>query len=117
MQLGPRPKFGRGGAEVHKFPHTCQILTRFTKLNLYLNFIYWVVLKIRRLHLKPGCYPVGLWLAHERKEVLDSIESAFEIEVTNEDYNLGSNILDDGVVTCDFNVHQHVVTGSSLEIN
>jgi len=69
-----------------------------------------VHVKIQRLHLKPGRYPVGLWLANMGSnvgnQVFDWIESAFEIEVINESYRLGSDIVGDGIVTCDFDVYQ-----------
>jgi len=39
-------------------------------------------------------------------QVFDWIESAFEIEVINESYRLGSDIVGDGIVTCDFDVYQ-----------
>jgi len=65
-----------------------------------------VHVKIEKLHLKPGRYPVGLWLANDVIQIFDWVESAFEIEVTNDDHRLGSEIVHDGCVTCDFTVYQ-----------
>jgi lipopolysaccharide transport system ATP-binding protein len=65
-----------------------------------------VKLKIAQLHLNPGVYIVGFWLAYltsnESHEALDYIESAFEIEVVNltsEQVGVQLNS-DDGAVTC-----------------
>jgi lipopolysaccharide transport system ATP-binding protein len=57
--------------------------------------------KIERLHLNPGVYIVGLWLAKSSGNVLDQIYSAIRIDVIDlEDNELGMRI--DGAVTCDF---------------
>jgi lipopolysaccharide transport system ATP-binding protein len=57
--------------------------------------------KIERLHLNPGVYIVGLWMAKTSGNVLDQIYSAIRIDVVDlEDNELGMRI--DGAVTCDF---------------
>jgi hypothetical protein len=69
-----------------------------------------VHIRIQQLHLKPGRYPVGLWLSNGDRQIFDWVESAFEIEVTNNDYRLGSELLQDGVVACDFDVSSSPLT-------
>lgn len=57
--------------------------------------------RINRLHLNPGVYIVGLWLAKSSGNVLDQIYSAIRIDVVDlEDRGYGARI--DGAVTCDF---------------
>jgi lipopolysaccharide transport system ATP-binding protein len=62
-----------------------------------------VRLRIEKLHLKPGIYVVGLWLAPAVGTPFDHIESAFELEVRDvSTYGPGVQPISDGVVTCDF---------------
>ena len=68
-----------------------------------------VHVKIHQLHLKPGRYPIGLWLANPT-EIFELIESAFEIEVINEDNRQTPEIPNDGVMACDFNIYQPILT-------
>ena len=59
--------------------------------------------RIDRLHLNPGVYIVGLWMAKTSGNVLDQIYSAIRIDVIDtEDQIFG--IRKDGVVTCNFDV-------------
>jgi hypothetical protein len=66
-----------------------------------------VRLKIERLYLNPGRFIVGLWLDKtgkgSRKDALDYIESAFEIEVIrSSDESLGME--EGGPVACEFQI-------------
>jgi lipopolysaccharide transport system ATP-binding protein len=63
-----------------------------------------VRLKIEAIHLKPGTYIVGLWLADPLSgSPFDYIESAFEIEIVDTGIDdLGIRPQGDGVVTCPF---------------
>ncbi|HKU62711.1 MAG TPA: polysaccharide ABC transporter ATP-binding protein [Gemmatimonadales bacterium] len=64
-----------------------------------------LALSIANLHLNPGVYTLGLWLAGPMEEVLDHIPAAFEIEVmTRESASLGARPQDDGLVTCDLEI-------------
>ena len=57
--------------------------------------------EIDRLHLNPGVYIVGLWMAKTSGNVLDQIYSAIRIDVVDlEENEFGMRI--DGAVTCDF---------------
>jgi lipopolysaccharide transport system ATP-binding protein len=57
--------------------------------------------RIDRLHLNPGVYIVGLWMAKMSGNVLDQIYSAIRLDVVDlEDNEFGMRI--DGAVTCDF---------------
>ncbi|MCJ7658518.1 MAG: ABC transporter ATP-binding protein [Anaerolineales bacterium] len=57
--------------------------------------------RINHLHLNPGVYVVGLWLAKSSGNVLDQIYSAIRIDVVDlEEREFGMRI--DGAVTCDF---------------
>jgi len=57
--------------------------------------------RIDRLHLNPGVYIVGLWMAKTSGNVLDQIYSAIRIDVVDlEENEFGMRI--DGAVTCDF---------------
>jgi lipopolysaccharide transport system ATP-binding protein len=59
-------------------------------------------LRIDGLHLKPGNYGLGLWMAHG-DEVLDRIESATIVEVVEPVVEgFGRRAACDGTVTCDF---------------
>ena len=79
------------------------LISQSVALEIGLNEVH---VKIQQLHLKPGRYPVGVWLANDVSQVFDWVESAFEIEVTNDDNRLGSEIVHDGCVTCAFTVYQ-----------
>jgi lipopolysaccharide transport system ATP-binding protein len=60
-----------------------------------------LALRIAELHLNPGVYTLGLWLAGPMERVIDHIPAAFEIEVmTRETAGLGARPQDDGLVTC-----------------
>jgi lipopolysaccharide transport system ATP-binding protein len=75
-----------------------------------------VKLKIAKLHLNPDIYQVGFWLAyltsHHSNQALDSIETAFEIEVisltTEEKIGVQLNS-DDGAVTCQIETLEVIV--------
>lgn len=60
---------------------------------------------IRAIHLNPGRYRVGLWLARTLEGLLDWVESAAEVEVFSDPkQTLGPRPRDDGVVRCEFDV-------------
>jgi lipopolysaccharide transport system ATP-binding protein len=66
-------------------------------------------LRIRTLHLMPGFYRVGLWLAdpvHAQSVsgAFDYVESAFEIEVDRPSSATGAGT--GGLVTCEFDVEE-----------
>jgi len=62
-----------------------------------------VQLRINQLHLNPGSYILGLYLADPLGLVLDHIESAFEVTVVDLETNrLGRRPVQDGSVFCDF---------------
>jgi hypothetical protein len=64
-----------------------------------------VQLRIKQLHLNPGSYIVGLYLADPTGIVIDHVESAFEISVADvETKRLGQRPVQDGSVSCDFEV-------------
>jgi hypothetical protein len=64
-----------------------------------------VVLRIPALHLNPGVYLVGLWLANPGGAVLDYAEAAFQVEViTLQGRGLGMLPDAHGVVTCELSV-------------
>jgi lipopolysaccharide transport system ATP-binding protein len=65
-------------------------------------------LKIQNLYLKPGKYTIGLWLANGVNDIFDYTDSAFEIDVIGKNNRLGSEIIHDGVVVCDFSIHQPI---------
>jgi lipopolysaccharide transport system ATP-binding protein len=59
---------------------------------------------VEKLHLKPGTYKLGLWLAGVG-EVFDHMESVVEVDVVNPIMDgLGLTSANDGVVSCNFNV-------------
>jgi ABC-type polysaccharide/polyol phosphate transport system ATPase subunit len=64
-----------------------------------------VTLRIPELHLNPGVYLVGLWLANPGGAVLDHAETAFQLEVITLQ-GRGEGMLPDahGVVTCALSV-------------
>jgi hypothetical protein len=61
-----------------------------------------VKFRINRLHLNPGTYVIGLWMANASAGyVFDHIQSSIRIEVVDiEETGFGVRI--DGAVTCDF---------------
>ncbi|HEV2733707.1 MAG TPA: ABC transporter ATP-binding protein [Longimicrobiaceae bacterium] len=63
-----------------------------------------VVVEIEALHLNPGVYPVGLWLASSATGVVfDYVESAFEVTVEGTGAGgFGSTPRSDGYVPCRF---------------
>jgi lipopolysaccharide transport system ATP-binding protein len=64
-----------------------------------------VRLRIKKLHLKPGNYLLGLYLARPLGVVLDHLQPAFEITVVDLDTNkLGRRPVYDGCVSCEFEV-------------
>jgi ABC-type multidrug transport system ATPase subunit len=66
-----------------------------------------VRLAIKALHLNPGIYTLGLWLANLPFAIYDQVNSAFEIEVVNQKMDLiDSRPLWDGSVTCSYDVKQ-----------
>lgn len=61
--------------------------------------------RIRHLHLNPGRYRLGLWLARHPHGVLDYIPAAGELEVFSDPNRpLGPRPNSDGVVCCEFEV-------------
>jgi lipopolysaccharide transport system ATP-binding protein len=64
-----------------------------------------VRLRINRLHLNPGIYVLGLWVADPPAEIYDFTESAIRIEVVRlESEGFGLRPASDGSVVCDFEV-------------
>ena len=69
-----------------------------------------IKVRIRKLHLNPGTYFVGFWLADpisasQSGEEYDHIPSAFELEVVeNSAAGLGVRPNSDGLVSCSFDV-------------
>lgn len=62
-----------------------------------------VRLCIEALHLSPGTYPLGLWLADGGGTVLDFSEAALDLEVVDlERESLGARPVTDGAVPCRF---------------
>jgi homopolymeric O-antigen transport system ATP-binding protein len=61
------------------------------------------VLRIPQLHLNPGVYVLGLWVAGAVETIFDYVPAAFELEVVAQqrDHGLGRAPRYDGVVTCD----------------
>ena len=62
-----------------------------------------LVLRIPELHLNPGVYVLGLWLAGPLEAVFDHLPAAFEVEVVTQQRGgvLGRAPSYPGVVTCD----------------
>ncbi len=66
-----------------------------------------ITINIKNIYLKPGRYPVGLWMSeYNSAEVYEWIESAIEICLTDDNYRLGSNVGGDAPVICEFNITQ-----------
>jgi ABC-type polysaccharide/polyol phosphate transport system ATPase subunit len=64
-----------------------------------------VRLRINQLHLNPGIYVLGLWVADPPAEIYDFTESAIRIEVVRlETEGFGLRPTSDGSVVCDFEV-------------
>jgi lipopolysaccharide transport system ATP-binding protein len=64
-----------------------------------------VRIRINQLHLNPGIYVLGLWVADPPAEIYDFAESAIRIEVVRlETEGLGLRPTSDGSVVCDFEV-------------
>jgi lipopolysaccharide transport system ATP-binding protein len=63
-----------------------------------------ITVHLEQLHLNPGVYVLGLWLAHGRT-VFDFVQSAASIEVVDvADQSFGRRPSQDGCVTCSFAV-------------
>ena len=63
-----------------------------------------VCLRIDQLHLKPGIYTVGLWMA-DAGECIDHVEAAGEIEIVDSpEGGRGMRPKSDGLVTSDFQI-------------
>jgi lipopolysaccharide transport system ATP-binding protein len=82
-----------------------------------------VRLRIEKLHLNPGVYIVGLWLANPIDAnfvgaEFDHIQSAFEIEVVHlrASKGFGLNSKSDGVVTCHFELVDMIYETVEAEI-
>jgi lipopolysaccharide transport system ATP-binding protein len=66
-----------------------------------------VKLRITELHLNPGIYVLGLWVADPPAEIYDFTESAIRIEVVRlEKEGFGLRPTSDGSVVCDFEVRE-----------
>jgi lipopolysaccharide transport system ATP-binding protein len=67
-----------------------------------------VALRIEQLHLNPGAYIVGLWLADPLGNVVfDHVESAITLEVTDlHAEGLGRRVAVDGLVPCTFAIYK-----------
>ena len=62
-----------------------------------------LLLKINELHLNPGIYVLGLWMANPPSEVIDQINSALKFEIIDvEVQRLGTRPRADGAVSCEF---------------
>jgi len=63
-----------------------------------------ITVHVEQLHLNPGVYVLGLWLAHGRT-VFDHVQSAASLEVVDlADQGFGMRPSQDGCVTCSFAV-------------
>ncbi len=61
--------------------------------------------RVNELHLNPGIYVLGVWVADPPAEIYDFIESAIRIEVVRlESSGFGLRPTSDGSVVCDFEV-------------
>ena len=65
-----------------------------------------LTLRVPELHLNPGVYVLGLWLAGPLEATLDYVPAAFEVEVVAQprDPGLGRAPRYDGVVTCNLEI-------------
>lgn len=73
-----------------------------------------IKVKIEEVHLKPGVYTIGLWLAEPLGgHIFDYVESAFEFEIISlKNEGLGIRPDGDGVVTCNFEFSQMAYTNA-----
>ena len=63
--------------------------------------------RIQELHLNPGLYVVGLWMARSGGTVLDHVDSAFDLRVVQaETRGAGVTPVSDGIVPCRFELAQ-----------
>jgi hypothetical protein len=63
--------------------------------------IHRLALRLPALHLNPGVYQMGFWLAGPLGAIYDYIPTGFEVEVVAlQSPGLGVTPTDDGVVTC-----------------
>jgi energy-coupling factor transporter ATP-binding protein EcfA2 len=70
-----------------------------------------VRVRIRELHLNPGVYVLGLWVADPPAEIFDYTESAIRIEVVQPpSRGVPVRALEDGSVVCEFDILE-VATG------
>jgi lipopolysaccharide transport system ATP-binding protein len=58
-------------------------------------------LRINQLHLNPGIYSLGFWVANPPSEVFDSMPSAMKFEIIEFEMDK-IRVRADGLVTCDF---------------
>jgi ABC-type polysaccharide/polyol phosphate transport system ATPase subunit len=66
-----------------------------------------VRLEIEALHLNPGAYSLGFWLADRGGTVLDFADAALDLEVVElEREGFGARPTSDGLVPCRFTVHE-----------
>lgn len=64
-----------------------------------------ITFRIQQLHLNPGIYILGLWMANPSGDVFDTLSSVIKIEVFDlQSEKLGSRPKADGMVTCDFEI-------------
>ena len=64
-----------------------------------------LTLHIAALHLNPGDYMLGWWIANHPTELFDFCESAMTLNVADlQDRQLGYRPSSDGVVTCTFDL-------------
>ena len=64
-----------------------------------------VTLRIMAVHLTPGAYVIGLWLADSVGSPFDYVEVAFTIEVVEHaSRTFGSTPVSNGLVPCRFEI-------------
>ena len=69
-------------------------------------------MRIRQLHLNPGLYSLGLWLANPPEEIFDQVQSAARIEVVEPENSAGlARPMSDGIVTCQFDLIDPIKAG------
>jgi lipopolysaccharide transport system ATP-binding protein len=61
--------------------------------------------KLHKIHLNPGIYNLGLWVADPPAEVYDSIASAIPIEIEQKQVDK-VRVQNDGLVPCDFELEE-----------